>query len=101
LLLIVCFVVTGLSELTSNTATAQIILPIMASLSVELKMDPLLLMVPATLAASFGFMLPVGTPPNAIVFSSKRIKVFDMVKTGIIVDLLSIIVIALYMYFYF
>jgi len=101
LLLLVCFVVTGLSELTSNTATAQIILPIMASLSIELKMDPLLLMVPATLAASFGFMLPVGTPPNAIVFSSKRIKVFDMVKTGIIVDLLSIIVIALYMYFYF
>ncbi len=101
LLLIICFVVTGLSELTSNTATSQIILPIIASLSIEMKMDPFLLMIPATLAASFGFMLPVGTPPNAIVFSSKRIKVFDMVRTGIIVDLLSVVVIAVYMYLYF
>jgi solute carrier family 13 (sodium-dependent dicarboxylate transporter), member 2/3/5 len=100
LLIIICFVVTGLSELTSNTATAQIILPILASLSIELKIDPYLLMIPATLAASFGFMLPVGTPPNAIVFSSKRIKVIDMVRTGIIIDLLSVIVIAVYMFLY-
>ncbi|MFH1196165.1 MAG: SLC13 family permease [bacterium] len=100
LLLIVCFVVTGLSELTSNTATAQILLPVLASLAIELNMNPFLLMIPATLSASFGFMLPVGTPPNAIVFSSHRLKIFDMVKTGIIIDLLSVAVIALYMYFY-
>ncbi len=97
---LICFSITALSELTSNTATAQIILPILASLAVELKIEPLLLMVPATLAASFGFMLPVGTPPNAIVFSSQRLKVKDMVKAGIIVDILSIIIITLFSYLF-
>lgn len=97
---LICFSITALSELTSNTATAQIVLPILASLAVELKIEPMLLMIPATLAASFGFMLPVGTPPNAIVFSSQRLKVKDMVKSGIIVDLLSIVVITLFAYFF-
>jgi solute carrier family 13 (sodium-dependent dicarboxylate transporter), member 2/3/5 len=97
---LICFSVTALSELTSNTATAQIVLPILASLAVELKIEPMLLMVPATLAASFGFMLPVGTPPNAIVFSSQRLKVRDMVKTGIIVDLLSVLIITLFAYLF-
>lgn len=97
---LICFSITALSELTSNTATAQIVLPILASLSIELKIEPMLLMVPATLAASFGFMLPVGTPPNAIVFSSQRLKVKDMVKSGIIVDLLSVIIITLFAYLF-
>jgi solute carrier family 13 (sodium-dependent dicarboxylate transporter), member 2/3/5 len=97
---LVCFSVTALSELTSNTATAQIVLPILASLAVELKIEPMLLMIPATLAASFGFMLPVGTPPNAIVFSSQRLKVKDMVKSGIIVDLLSLVIITIFAYLF-
>jgi sodium-dependent dicarboxylate transporter 2/3/5 len=101
LIAIICFAVTGLSELTSNTATAQIVLPILASLSIELNIEPLLLMIPATLAASFGFMLPVGTPPNAIVFSSKRFRIIDMVKTGALIDILSVLVITFFIYLFF
>ncbi len=100
IIVLICFSVTALSELTSNTATAQIVLPILASLAVTMKIDPRLLMIPATLAASFGFMLPVGTPPNAIVFSSQRLKVKDMVKGGVIVDLLSVIIISLFSYLF-
>jgi sodium-dependent dicarboxylate transporter 2/3/5 len=101
LIALICFAVTALSELTSNTATAQIVLPILASLSIELNIEPLLLMIPATLAASFGFMLPVGTPPNAIVFSSKRFRVIDMVKTGVLIDILSVFVITFFIYLFF
>jgi solute carrier family 13 (sodium-dependent dicarboxylate transporter), member 2/3/5 len=101
LIAIICFAVTALSELTSNTATAQIVLPILASLSIELNIEPMLLMIPATLAASFGFMLPVGTPPNAIVFSSKRFRVIDMVKTGVLIDVLSVLVITFFIYLFF
>jgi sodium-dependent dicarboxylate transporter 2/3/5 len=101
LIAIICFAVTALSELTSNTATAQIVLPILASLSIELNIEPMLLMIPATLAASFGFMLPVGTPPNAIVFSSKRIKVIEMVRTGVLIDLISVLVITFFIYLFF
>lgn len=98
LIALICFIVTALSELTSNTVTAQIVLPILASLAIELKIEPMLLMIPATLAASFGFMLPVGTPPNAIVYSSQRLKVRDMVKAGVIIDLLSVLIITLFAY---
>ena len=101
LIAIICFAVTALSELTSNTATAQIVLPILASLSIELNIEPMLLMIPATLAASFGFMLPVGTPPNAIVFSSKRFRVIDMVKTGVLIDVISVLVITFFIYLFF
>jgi len=97
----ICFVMTYLTELTSNTATAQIILPILASLASELQVNPLLIMVPATLSASFAFMLPVGTPPNAIVFSSRRLRIADMAKTGTAINLFGIVVVTLFIYFYF
>ncbi len=89
-----------LTELTSNTATTEMILPILAGLSVTIKINPLLLMIPATLAASLAFMLPVATPPNAIVFGTNRIRVKDMVKTGILLNLLGIIIATLVMYFW-
>lgn len=57
-------------------------LPILASISVSIDVDPKLIMIPATFAASYAFMLPVATPPNAIVFSSKRVEIKDMVKVG-------------------
>lgn len=89
-----------LTELTSNVATTEMILPILAGLSISIKINPLLLMIPATLAASLAFMLPVATPPNAIVFGTNRIRVKDMVKTGILLNIMGIIVATLVMYFW-
>ena len=89
-----------LTELTSNVATTEMILPILAGLSVTIKINPLLLMIPATLAASLAFMLPVATPPNAIIFGTNRIRVKDMVRTGILLNLTGIIIATLVMYFW-
>lgn len=89
-----------LTELTSNVATTEMILPILAGLSTVIKINPLLLMIPATLAASLAFMLPVATPPNAIIFGTNRIKVKDMVKTGILLNITGIIIATLVMYFW-
>lgn len=89
-----------LTELTSNVATTEMILPILGGLSVSIQINPLLLMVPATLAASLAFMLPVATPPNAIIFGTNRIQVKDMVKTGILLNITGIIIATLVMYFW-
>lgn len=89
-----------LTELTSNVATTEMILPILAGLSVTIKINPLLLMIPATLAASLAFMLPVATPPNAIVFGTNRIRVKDMVRTGILLNITGIVIATLVMYFW-
>jgi sodium-dependent dicarboxylate transporter 2/3/5 len=85
----ICLLVTLLSEVASNTATAQIMLPIMAQLSSATGTHPLLLMIPATLAASNGFMLPVATPPNAIAFASGYVRMGDMVRSGLVLNLLG------------
>jgi len=89
----ICLFVTFLTELTSNTATAEILLPILAALAVSIKVNPLLLMIPGTLSCSFAFMLPVATPPNAIVFGTDRIKVADMARIGLVFNLVGVIVI--------
>jgi len=89
-----------LTELTSNVATTEMILPILAGLASVIKLNPLLLMIPATLAASMAFMLPVATPPNAIIFGTNRIRIIDMVKTGFMLNTISIIIITLVMYFW-
>ncbi len=87
----VCLTLTFLTELTSNTATIQVALPILASLAVATEVDPLLLMIPATLSASCAFMMPVATPPNAIVFGSGRITIAEMAKVGIVLNLIGIV----------
>lgn len=89
-----------LTELTSNVATTEMILPILAGLAVTIEINPLLLMIPATLAASLAFMLPVATPPNAIIFGTNRIQVMDMVKTGILLNIAGVIIATLVMYFW-
>ena len=94
----VAFVVIFLTELTSNTAVAQMILPVMASVSVAIGVNPLLLMITATIASSLGFMMPVGTPPNTIVFASERLKISDMAKAGFAINILSIILVSLLVY---
>ncbi|MFH1373931.1 MAG: SLC13 family permease [bacterium] len=89
---------TFLTELTSNTATSEMILPVLGSLSSAIQVNPLLLMIPATLSASCAFMLPVATPPNAIVFGTGEVKMPDMIKTGIILNLIGIVLVTTFIY---
>jgi sodium-dependent dicarboxylate transporter 2/3/5 len=96
---LICLFLTFLTEVTSNTATTQMILPILASLGIVMGENPLLLMIPATLSASCAFMMPVATPPNAIVFGSGRVKIGDMVKAGFFINIIGVIVISLMFYF--
>lgn len=84
-----------LTELTSNTATAATFLPILAAVALGLGESPLLLTVPVALAASAAFMLPVATPPNAIVFGYRDLRIADMAKSGFVLNLLAIVVISL------
>ncbi len=91
----VATIMTFLTELTSNTATTQLVLPLLNSAAEAMSLSPLLLMLPATLSASFAFMLPVATPPNAIIFGSGRLRVIDMVKTGLILNFIGIAVVVL------
>jgi sodium-dependent dicarboxylate transporter 2/3/5 len=80
-----------LTELTSNTATAAMILPILAAIAIGLGQNPLLLLIPAALAASCAFMLPVATPPNAIVFGSGYVTIPQMAKSGLGLNLIGIV----------
>ncbi len=89
----ICLLITFLTELSSNTATTEMFLPILAAMGVAFEINPLLLMIPATLSASFAFMLPVATPPNAIIFATNRIHVYQMARTGIILNLIGVITI--------
>jgi len=101
LLLVVVLVTTaiiGLTEITSNTATAAAFLPIMASVAVGIGENPFLLAVPVALAASSAFMLPVATPPNAIVFGSGDVTIPQMARAGILLNLLFVVLIALVTY---
>ena len=75
------------------------ILPIMASVSVAIGMNPWLLMITATLSVSMAFMLPVATPPNTIVFASERLRIVDMVKAGFALNVTSVMIVTLVVYF--
>ncbi|GAA0877175.1 SLC13 family permease [Algoriphagus jejuensis] len=99
LLLIIIASVNFLTEVTSNVATASMLLPILASVAIKLDLHPFGLMVGATLAASCAFMLPVATPPNAVVFGSGYLQMKDMVKAGIWLNILSIFIITVMVYF--
>lgn len=96
LVLIITALVNFLTEITSNVATASMILPVIAALASGLNIHPFGLMVPAILAASCAFMLPVATPPNAVIFSSDMVSMRDMIRMGFRLNLLSIVLIALY-----
>lgn len=98
-ILIVVALVNFLTEFTSNLATITMILPVLAPIAVSTGVHPYMLMVAATLAASCGFMMPAGTPPNAIAFGSGYLTIWDMVKTGFWLNLISIIIITCVVYF--
>jgi sodium-dependent dicarboxylate transporter 2/3/5 len=78
------------TEISSNVATANVVLPIVAAIAISIEQNPLLLMIPVTLACSLAFMLPVATPPNAIVYASQKLSSFDMLKVGVLMNIFCI-----------
>ena len=91
---ILCAGMTFLTEVTSNTATASLLLPVLGALAEALQVSPMILMVTAALCASFAFMLPVATAPNAIVFGSERVPIKSMIKQGFKLNLIGALIIA-------
>ncbi|XP_075450544.1 Na(+)/citrate cotransporter [Ascaphus truei] len=89
--IILSLLVAVFTECASNVATATLFLPILASMSRSIEVNPLYIMIPCTLSTSFAFMLPVATPPNAIVFSYGHLRVADMVKTGFMMNIIGVI----------
>jgi len=87
MILTICFVVTYLTEITSNTATATLLMPILAVAATASHYDPAVFMIPAAMCASCAFMLPVATAPNAIVFGSGKIPIHIMAREGFILSL--------------
>lgn len=99
LIVIICLVITYLTEITSNTATATLLLPILGVTATSLGYDPLLLMVPATICASCAFMLPVATAPNAIVYGTGKVQIKEMVREGFVLSLITVVVVSTVSYF--
>lgn len=100
ILFVVVALVNFLTEITSNMATVSILMPILAITGQAIGVDAILLMVSATLAAGCAFMLPIATPPNAVVFGSGYLRMQDMARVGIVINLLSILLIVLLVFFY-
>jgi sodium-dependent dicarboxylate transporter 2/3/5 len=98
LVIAAALLVTFLTEVTSNTAVATIFLPVLAATAIGLGVHPFSLMIPAAISASCAFMLPVATPPNAIVFSSGAIPMTRMMRTGIVMNLVGVVLVTLVMY---
>lgn len=94
----ICLGVTLLTEVTSNTATTALLMPILAAAGLAASVDPILLMAPAVISASCAFMLPVATSPNAIVFATGHITVKDMVREGLVLNLIAVPVVTLVCY---
>lgn len=99
LLLLLIAMVNFLTEITSNLATTAMLLPILATLAISANVHPFVLMTAAALAASCAFMLPVATPPNAIVFGSGLLTIPAMMRTGIAMNIISTILLTLLIYF--
>lgn len=90
-----------LTEFMSNTASAALILPLLFALATQLQINPMILVFPATIAASYGFMLPAGTPPNAMAFASGLVPQNDMMKIGLVLNFVFSIVLTVFFYFIF
>jgi len=83
-----------LTELTSNTATTQLVMPILLSTAKVLDVEAVWLMLPAVLSASCAFMFPVATPPNAIIFGSGKVRVYEMVRVGVVLNIFGVLIIS-------
>jgi sodium-dependent dicarboxylate transporter 2/3/5 len=96
ILAVLCISVTFMSEFTSNTATANVLMPVLASMAIANKMDPAMLMIPATFSNSLAFMMPVGTPPNAIAYGTGHVRMRDMVRAGFVLNVIGAVIVTLY-----
>lgn len=94
MIIIVCFALTFLTEITSNTATTNLVLPILAKAGPVLGIDPRILMIPATLSASCAFMMPIASPTQAIVFGSGHVKIKQMIRAGILFNILGVLIVS-------
>ena len=99
LILSVCLFVTFLTEFTSNSATATLLMPILATAGAAADIDPQLLMMPAAISASCAFMMPVATAPNAIVYGTNKFKISDMAREGLVLNLMLAFVVSGVCYF--
>ena len=99
LILVLIAAVNFLTEITSNLATTAMLLPVLAPMALTVDVHPFVLMTAAAVAASCAFMLPVATPPNAVVFGSGYLRIPDMVSKGIVMNIISIIILTLFVYF--
>jgi solute carrier family 13 (sodium-dependent dicarboxylate transporter), member 2/3/5 len=92
-ILVIVAVTIFAGEVISNTATAALIIPVAATLASSLSINPMLLMLPVAVAISYGFMIPVGTPPNAIAFATGHVTVPKMARAGVLMDLIGVAVV--------
>jgi sodium-dependent dicarboxylate transporter 2/3/5 len=101
MILLVALSVTFMTEVTSNTATASLLMPLLAAAAVAMDIDPFLLMIPAALSASCAFMLPVATAPNAVIYGSGRVTIKEMARAGLVLNLMGAIVITIVSFLFF
>jgi len=94
----ICLLITFLTEVSSNTAVTNVMMPVLAATGVAIGVSPLLLMVPAAFSASCAFMLPVATPPNAIVFGSRLVRIPQMARAGLLLNLIGVVLITTLVY---
>ena len=99
LVILIIASVNFITEMTSNLATTAMLLPILAPVAISLNVNPYVLIVATTVAASCAFMLPVATPPNAVVFGSGYLRIPDMLRTGIWMNLISIVLLSAFVYY--
>jgi solute carrier family 13 (sodium-dependent dicarboxylate transporter), member 2/3/5 len=95
---IVAMLSVAMTELISNVAQVSVMLPVITGVAIGINLPPLLLIIPMTIASSCGFMMPMGTPPNAIVFSTGELKIRDMMRSGIYINILSVLLITIVAY---
>lgn len=100
MILIICLFMTFATEITSNTATTQLILPLLIIVIKATNVEPMYLLVPATFSASYAFMLPVATPPNAIVFGTGEVSNKHMIRIGIWLNFIGVLLLTVYTYFF-
>ncbi|XP_071967130.1 Na(+)/dicarboxylate cotransporter 3 isoform X2 [Engystomops pustulosus] len=95
--LLITILIASFTEFASNTATIIVFLPVLSELAIRLRVNPLYLMIPGTVGCSYAFMLPVSTPPNSIAFSTGHLMVKDMAKTGLLMNLMGVLLLSLAM----
>ncbi|MDD7886292.1 DASS family sodium-coupled anion symporter [Flavivirga sp. 57AJ16] len=100
LILVIIALVNFFTEFTSNLATTAMLLPILAPIAISLNINPYILMVSCTIAASCAFMMPVATPPNAVVFGSGYLRIPDMIKSGVWMNIISILFLTIMVYYF-